>query len=138
MKGKYYYVITFLIEYMNTIKLKILFQSKNWPLLKKKTMSIYKGLAMVMDYLRGKKTNIDFIENIQLGKYLQMLKNKTNHPTSRNSHLRWPQMKQYTSKKEEGVGIQNQQEHHIILTKYEAVHPTVVSENDSSSGMLII
>ena len=24
------------------------------------------------------------------------------------------------------------------MTKYEAVHPTVVSENDSSSGMLII
>ena len=30
------------------------------------------------------------------------------------------------------------QEHHIILTKYEAVHPTAVSENNSSSGMLII
>ena len=26
-------------------------------------------------------------------------------------------------------GLQNQQEHHIILTKYEAVHPTAVSEN---------
>ena len=35
-------------------------------------------------------------------------------------------------------GVQNQQEHHIILTKYEAVHPTAVSENNSSSGMLII
>ena len=34
--------------------------------------------------------------------------------------------------------LQNQQEHHIILTKYEAVHPTAVSENNSSSGMLII
>ena len=33
-------------------------------------------------------------------------------------------------------GLQNQQEHHIILTKYEAVHPTAVSENNSSSGML--
>ena len=30
-------------------------------------------------------------------------------------------------------GGQNQQEHHIILTKYEAVHPTAVSENNSSS-----
>ena len=37
-----------------------------------------------------------------------------------------------------GGGLQNQQEHHIILTKYEAVHPTAVSENNSSSGMLII
>ena len=36
-----------------------------------------------------------------------------------------------------GGGLQNQQEHHIILTKYEAVHPTAVSENNSSSGMLI-
>ena len=35
-------------------------------------------------------------------------------------------------------GVQNQQEHHIILTKYEAVHPKAVSENNSSSGMLII
>ena len=35
-------------------------------------------------------------------------------------------------------GGQNQLEHHIILTKYEAVHPTAVSENNSSSGMLII
>ena len=35
-------------------------------------------------------------------------------------------------------GLQNQQEHHIILTKYGAVHPTAVSENNSSSGMLII
>ena len=26
------------------------------------------------------------------------------------------------------AGVQNQQEHHIILTKYEAVHPTAVSE----------
>ena len=33
---------------------------------------------------------------------------------------------------------QNQREHHIILTKYEAVHPTAVSENNSSPGMLII
>ena len=37
-----------------------------------------------------------------------------------------------------GGGLQNKREHHIILTKYEAVHPTVVSENNSSSGMLII
>ena len=35
-------------------------------------------------------------------------------------------------------GFQNQQEHHIILAKYEAVHPTAVSENNSSSGMLMI
>ena len=35
-----------------------------------------------------------------------------------------------------GGVLQNQREHHKILTKYEAVHPTVVSENYSSSGML--
>ena len=37
-----------------------------------------------------------------------------------------------------GGGLQNQQTHHIILTKYEAVHPTAVSEKNSSSGMLRI
>ena len=37
-----------------------------------------------------------------------------------------------------GGGLQNQREHHIIVTKYEAVHPTAVSENYSSSGMLKI
>ena len=37
------------------------------------------------------------------------------------------------------MGLQNQREHHnFFFTKYEAVHPTVDSENDSSSGMLII
>ena len=40
--------------------------------------------------------------------------------------------------KPQNRGVQNQQEYHIILTKYEAVHPTAVSENNSSSGMLII
>ena len=32
-----------------------------------------------------------------------------------------------------GLGLQNQREHNFILTKYEAVHPTDVSENNSSS-----
>ena len=37
-------------------------------------------------------------------------------------------------------GLQNQLEHHTgnIITKYEAMHPTVVSDNNSSSRMLII
>ena len=51
--------------------------------------------------------------------------------------LRRPQNKQYSASKL-GEVLQNQQEHYIILTKYEAVHPTAVSENNSSSGMLII
>ena len=37
-----------------------------------------------------------------------------------------------------GEGLQNQQEHLEILTKYVAVQPTAVSENYSSSGMLTI
>ena len=32
--------------------------------------------------------------------------------------------------------VHNQREHHIILTKYEAVHPIAISENYSLSGML--
>ena len=50
--------------------------------------------------------------------------------------IRRPQIKQYTASNEEG--LQNQREQHIILTKYKAVHPTVVSDNNSSSGIIII
>ena len=37
-------------------------------------------------------------------------------------------------------GLQNQLEHHTgnIMTEYEAMHPTAVSDNNSSSRMLII
>ena len=49
--------------------------------------------------------------------------------------LRRPQIKQYTDSKDEG-GVQTQRKHHIILTKYEAVHRTGVSENNSSSEVL--
>ena len=34
-------------------------------------------------------------------------------------------------------GLQNQREHPKIWKKYVAVHPTAVSENNSSSGTLI-
>ena len=37
-----------------------------------------------------------------------------------------------------GGGGKNQWEHHIIFTNYEVVHPTVVSENYSLSGLLTI
>ena len=46
--------------------------------------------------------------------------------------------RKYSNTLPEKRGIQNQRAHHIILTKYEAVNPTYVSENNSSSGMLII
>ena len=62
--------------------------------------------------------------------------NKTNHPISNNSHRFVTANKAIHSLKI-GGGLQNQREH-IILTKYKAVHPTAVSENNSSSGMLII
>ena len=51
--------------------------------------------------------------------------------------LRWPQIKQYTAF-EGGGWLQNRRGYHIILTEYEAVHPTVVSEKYSSSWMLTI
>ena len=66
-----------------------------------------------------------------------MFKNKTNHPISSNSHLSATANKVIRSLKR-GGGLQNQWEHHIILTKYEAVQPTNVSKNNSSSGMLKI
>ena len=62
--------------------------------------------------------------------------NKTNHPISRNSHPSRLQKSNTASK--EVSGLQNQQEHHMILTKYEAVHPLVVMEINFSSVMLII
>ena len=51
--------------------------------------------------------------------------------------LRRPQIKKYIASNE-GGGLQNQRENHIIFTEYEAVHPTAVTENKSSSGILII
>ena len=51
--------------------------------------------------------------------------------------LRRPKIKQYTASNE-GGGLQNQRQHHIILTKYVVVHPMAFSENYSLSGMLTI
>ena len=66
-------------------------------------------------------------------------KNKTDHPISSNNHPRQLQIKQYTASKW-GCGVVKTKGNmiHMILTKYEAVHPMAVSENNSSSGMLII
>ena len=66
------------------------------------------------------------------------LKNKTNLPTSSNSHPSATANKAIHSLKIEGGTKQkNQREHHFDKV-YEAVHPTVFSKNNSSSGMLII
>ena len=54
-------------------------------------------------------------------------KNKTNHPISSNIHPSATANKAIHSLKREGGGAQHQREHHIILTKNEAVHPTTVS-----------
>ena len=63
--------------------------------------------------------------------------NKTNHPISSSSHT--PTTANIAIHcLNMGWGLQNQREHNIILTKYEAVHPTAVWENNSSSGILII
>ena len=48
-----------------------------------------------------------------------------------------PQIKQFTASNE-GEGVQNQLEHRIILTMYEAVHPTDVSENYPLLGIRMI
>ena len=71
---------------------------------------------------------------------VEKYKNKTNHPISSNSHPSATANKAMHSLKISGGGgcYKTYGEHHIILTKYEAVHPTAVSENNSSSGMLIM
>ena len=63
-------------------------------------------------------------------------KNKTNHPISSNRHPSATANKAIHWLKWGGGVNKNLWEHHIItLTKYEVVHPTLVSENNSSSRM---
>ena len=50
--------------------------------------------------------------------------------------IKRPQINQYIASNK-GAGLQTW-EHHIIFTKYEAVHPMALSENNSSLGMPII
>ena len=52
--------------------------------------------------------------------------NKTDHPVASNSHPS-PTANQAIRCFKWEAGLQNQQEHHIILLKYEAVHPKTIS-----------
>ena len=62
---------------------------------------------------------------------------KTYHPMSNNS-LRRPQTKQDTaSNVTSNVGMGSKPTvHYIILTEYEALHPTVVSKTNPNQGCL--
>ena len=85
--------------------------------------------------------------------------NATNQPKKQNEIMKWHKTIAIRKNKDKSSDIEQQPpfgdrkystqsqkrwrvykptEHHIILTKYEAVHPTAVSEMDSSSGMLKI
>ena len=81
------------------------------------------------------KTSITQRLRTDLGRSVGRTRQIIRYPAT--ATLRRQQNKQYSASNR-GVGVQTQQEHHTILTKYEAVHPTAVSENNSSSGMLII
>ena len=59
------------------------------------------------------------IEHVQL---------KINHPTSSNRHPSATANKATQCLK--WVWVKNQRKHHIILTKYAAVHPAAVSEKE--------
>ena len=63
-------------------------------------------------------------------------KNKTNHQISSNSHPSATANKAIHSLKI--GGLQNQREHHIILTKYAALHPKADSENNVSGAAIIV
>ena len=56
--------------------------------------------------------------------FIEITNNKTNQPISSNSHPSATSYKAIHSLKMRGlgVGLQNEWEHHIIWTKYEAVH----------------
>ena len=77
------------------------------------------------------------IRRIYVLKLRNTSKNKTNHPISSNSHPSATANKAIHDLIIGGGGLQNQREHHINLTKYEAVHSMAVSENNSSLGMII-
>ena len=62
----------------------------------------------------------DFLRNVDLNNF----KNKTNHPISSNIYTSATANKAIQSLK--WGGVKNKREHHIILTKYEAVYPTAV------------
>ena len=102
------------------------------------------GLAVVLVLDNTKRlVSVDLIEKknkvifkTPLLKYPYSITNKTNHPILSNNHPSATANKATHSLKRGGE-VQNQREHHIILRKYEAVHPKAVSENNSSSGMLI-
>ena len=65
------------------------------------------------------------------------LKNKTNHLIWSNSHFSATANKAIHRLKI--GGLQNQREHHIILTKNEAVHPTAVTEaKEKYRGVFIL
>ena len=66
--------------------------------------------------------------NCPFSKTYIILENKTNHPISSNIHPSATANKAIHSLKIGGGGLKNKREHHIILTKYEAVHPKAVSE----------
>ena len=69
--------------------------------------------------------------------HVYIYRDKTNHPMSSNNHpsVNTNKARHYLKS---GGGLQNQREHHISLRKDETMHPTVFSENYSSSGMQII
>ena len=69
--------------------------------------------------------------------FLFLQQNKTHHPISSNSFPSATENKAIHSLNT-GGDYENQREHHKILTKYEMMHPTAVSENNSSLGMLIM
>ena len=77
-------------------------------------------------------SNLYIIADTQKQTTLRLNKNKTNNPISSNNHpSATANIAKHCLKR---GGIHNQREHHIILTKCEAVRPTFVSENNSSSG----
>ena len=63
-----------------------------------------------------------------------LYENKTNHPISSNSNPSATKNKSMVLAKKKGGGVTKLKGRYKILTKYEAA----VSENHSSSGMLII
>ena len=92
------------------------------------------GLKLTSNVRVDRQTNRQHCLNCWCFKKIWTFKymNKTNHLISSNSHPSAAANKAIHCLKWGRGGVTEPTEHHLILTKYEAVHPTYVSENYSS------
>ena len=129
-----------LVGYTLVEKLGMRQRSNNRNILQMNTLlNLTKGRDLThsydKDHYKSSRYKVQCSSSLTCPKFLW--KNKTNHPISSNSHPSVTANRAILSFKWGEAGLKKTNGN-ILLTKYEAVHPTVVSENYSSLGMLTI